>query len=97
METWTETYHCESRSHCDYCLDDERWHQRLSDRFVMPKRGTCPFGESLPAARARRLHVLVSRVEDGTVTLADALVTAAALNMDLDGEPAPADIKEAPE
>ena len=84
MDTWIETYHCQSRSHCDYCLDDQRWHQLLSERFVMPKQGTCPFRETLPAARARRVEVLVSRVKDGSVPLAEALVTAEALGMNLE-------------
>ncbi|KKL64477.1 hypothetical protein LCGC14_2164640 [marine sediment metagenome] len=87
METWTETYHCESRSHCDFCLDGKRWYKLLSDRFVMPKQGTCPFGETLAAAKARRVDVLVSRVKNGSVSLEEALVTAESLGMDLERAP----------
>lgn len=85
MEQFTETYDCASRSHCDYCLDKPEWRRQLSERFTMPAFGTCPFGETLRAAVARRVAVLVGRVEDGTVELADALVTAQRMAFDLQG------------
>ena len=90
---WTESAACRSRQHCDMCLADAAWRQlqmELTDASGepawtgFPELGTCPYGETLKAAKARRSDLLVARVESGAITPEAALAAAEQLGLELD-------------
>ena len=84
MDAWTDTEHCNSRLHCDYCLGRQEWHKMQGDNFTMPKFGTCPHGRTLKEARERRAAKLLKLVADGEVTVGNVIVLAEKLNLDLE-------------
>ena len=87
MDNWIDTVHCTSKVHCDFCLASAVWHNAQAERFAMPAFGTCPYGETVAAGKARRMDVFAERIADGRLSLEKALAMATALGMNLDGEP----------
>ncbi len=86
MDTWIDSYHCESRRHCDFCLAWADWHKLMDERFEMPKFGSCPYGETLAAAKERRVAVVLQRVKDRKLTAQEAIDSLEALGIDVDLE-----------
>ena len=84
MQKWVETVHCKSLAHCDFCLGSAKWHEVQSERFDMPEFGTCPYGETLAAGKARRADRLVARVAAGIITTEQATDAAVKLGLSLD-------------
>jgi len=85
MKDWTKRLHCTSLVHCDFCLGNVAWHNALSGRLTMPKFGSCPHGETLAAAKARRADLLVERVAAGLLTAEHATELATKLELSLEG------------
>ena len=87
MDKWADTFHCTSRAHCDYCLGSAEWHKLVSEYMIMPKFGTCPYGETLSAGKERRADVIVARVAAGVLTAEQAETVATKLGLELDVQP----------
>ena len=101
MENWTDTFHCESREHCDACpyvLERKAGFTKhmlvlrhddgagIEDVYAPPENSICPFGITHAMGQRARGLLLVERVTKGIITAEAAIAVAEKLGIDLEAE-----------